>query len=62
MSMTVDHMSYLTGMRQNMRASAAEQHETEDLAEYTDAELKQLYYKGEITRQEYIDETGDTLE
>ena len=42
-------------------AAAAEQYETEDLSEYTDAELKQLYYKGEITRQEYIDETGEML-
>lgn len=42
--------------------AAAEQCGIEDLSEYTDAELKQLYYKGEITRQEYIDETGDTLE
>ena len=43
-------------------SAAAEQYEAGDLSEYTDAELKQLYYKGEITRQEYIDETGDTLE
>lgn len=38
------------------------QYETEDLSEYTDSELKQMYYKGEITRQEYEDETGETLE
>ena len=36
--------------------------EPEDLSEYTDAELKQMYYNGEITRQEYEDETGETLE
>lgn len=36
--------------------------ELEDLSEYTDSELKQMYYKGEITRQEYEDETGETLE
>lgn len=42
-------------------AAAEEQYETEDLSEYTGAELKQLYYKGEITRQEYIDETGEML-
>ncbi len=44
-------------------AAAAEvkQHEAEDLSEYTDTELKQLYYTGEITRQEYEDETGGTL-
>ena len=46
---------------QTTGAAAAEQYETEDLSEYTDAELKQLYYKGEITRQEYIDETGEML-
>ena len=42
-------------------AAAMEQYEAEDLSEYTDAELKQMYYKGEITRQEYEDETGETL-
>ena len=39
-----------------------EQYETEDLSEYTDSELKQMCYKGEITRQKYEDETGETLE
>lgn len=34
----------------------------EDLSEYTDTELRQMYYKGEITRQEYEDETGKALE
>jgi len=34
----------------------------EDLSEYTDTELKQMYYRGEITRQEYEEETGETLE
>lgn len=47
---------------QTVDAAAAEQYEAEDLSAYTDAELKQLYYKGEITRQEYMEETGDTLE
>lgn len=42
--------------------AAAGRYEIEDLSEYSDAELKQLYYKGEITRQEYMDETGDMLE
>lgn len=37
-----------------------EQYEAEDLSEYTDSELKQMYYRGEITRQEYEDETGET--
>ena len=32
------------------------------LSEYTDAELKQMYYNGEITRQEYEEETGEILE
>lgn len=36
-------------------------YEAEDLSEYTDTELKQMYYKGDITRQEYEDETGETL-
>lgn len=38
-----------------------EQYEAKDLSEYTDSELKQMYYKGEITRQEYEDETGKPL-
>lgn len=38
------------------------QYEVEDLSQYTDTELKQMYYNGEITRQEYEDETGETLE
>lgn len=36
--------------------------EVEDLSLYTDSELKQMYYKGEITLQEYQDETGETLD
>ena len=49
---------------QGQQAAGAkmEQYEAEDLSEYTDSELKQMYYKGEITRQEYEDETGETLE
>ena len=43
-------------------AAKVEQYEAEDLSEYTDSELKQMYYKGEITRQEYEDETGEPLE
>lgn len=39
-----------------------ERYEAENLSEYTDSELKQMYYKGEITRQEYEDETGEALE
>lgn len=37
-------------------------YEAEDLSEYTDAELKQMYYQGEITREEYENETGDSIE
>lgn len=40
----------------------AYQYEAEDLSEYTDTELKQMYRKGEITRQEYEDETGETVD
>lgn len=49
---------------QDQQAAGAEmeQYEAEDLSEYTDSELKQMYYKGEITRQEYEDETGEALE
>lgn len=43
-------------------AAETERYEVEDLSEYTDTELKQMYYNGEITRQEYEDETGETLE
>ena len=35
--------------------------ETEDLSEYTDSELRQMYYRGEITQQEYETETGEAL-
>ena len=40
----------------------AYQYGAEDLSEYTDTELKQMYRKGEITRQEYEDETGETVD
>ena len=43
-------------------SAEVEQHEAEDLSEYTDSEMKQMYYKGKITRQEYEDETGETLD
>lgn len=39
----------------------AYQPETDDLSEYTDTELKQMYYRGEITRQEYENQTGETI-
>ncbi len=38
------------------------QSEVEDLSEYTDTELKQMCYRGEITRQEYEEDTGKMLE
>lgn len=38
------------------------QYEAGDLSEYTNSELKSMYYRGEITLQEYEDETGETLE
>ena len=40
----------------------AYQYEAEDLSEYTDTELRQMYRKGEITRQEYEEETGKTVD
>jgi len=40
----------------------AYEYEVEDLSEYTDSELRQMYYKGEITRQEYEDEADKPLE
>ena len=43
-------------------AAEGYQYEAEDLSKYTDTELKQMYYKGEITRQEYEDEVGEPLE
>lgn len=49
---------------QQTDSEAAEgyEYEVEDLSEYMDTELRQMYYKGEITRQKYEDETGETLE
>lgn len=38
------------------------EYQVEDLSEYTDTELKQMYYRGEITLQEYEDETGKIIE
>lgn len=45
-------------------SDAAEEYqsEAENLSKYTDTELKQMYYRGEITRQEYENETGRALE
>lgn len=43
-------------------AAEAGRYEPENLSDYTNTELKQMYYRGEITRQEYEDETGEVLE
>lgn len=47
---------------QSSETASVEQYEAEDLSKYTNTELKQMYYNGDITRQEYEDETGETLE
>ncbi len=52
----------LQGQQPETAAAEVEQYEAEDLSEYTNTELKQMYYNGDITRQEYEDETGETLE
>ena len=52
----------LQGQQTETAAAEVEQYEAEDLSKYSDTELKQMYYNGEITRQEYEDETGETLE
>jgi len=49
---------------QEQKSKASEistEYQAEDLSEYTDSELEQMYYQGKITRQEYEDETGETL-
>lgn len=56
------------GRKMQSRSTAAEEggkasgsgykYKPKDLSGYTDAELKQMYYRGEITRQEYEEETG----
>ena len=52
----------LQGQQTETAAAEVEQYEAEDLSKYSDTELKQMYDNGEITRQEYEDETGETLE
>lgn len=51
-------------LQEEKTTAAAEgyQYEEEDLSQYTDTELKLMYYNGDITLQEYEDETGETLE
>lgn len=50
--------------KQQADTEATEEYQSEvrDLSEYTDTELKQMYYCGEITCQEYEEETGEMLE
>lgn len=60
MSMTIS--AQLQGQQTETAAAEVEQYETEDLSEYTNTELKQMYHNGDITRQEYENETGETLE
>lgn len=48
--------------KSNERTAQEYQYDAEDLSEYTNSELKLMYYRGEITLQEYEDETGETLE
>lgn len=51
------------GMNEKQNITLEEEENTiEDLSEYTDTELKQMYYRGEITLQEYEDETGEVIE
>lgn len=52
----------LQAQKSDESAVQAYEYEAEDLSEYTDSELKQMYYRGEITLQEYEDETGEALE
>lgn len=48
---------------QRIKADSVEEtaYEEDDLSKYTDSELKQMYYSGDITLQEYEDETGEKL-
>ena len=54
--------SGLQGQQTETGSAEAVRYELENLSEYTNTELKQMYYRGEITRQEYEDETGEVLE
>ena len=51
---------------QMQKAASSSDSETEnsveDLSQYTNAELKQMYRRGEITCQQYEKQTGETLE
>lgn len=52
----------IQAQKSNESAAKERQYEAEDLSEYTNSELKSMYYRGEITLQEYEDKTGETLE
>lgn len=45
-----------TGMEEKVVSSIEENEETDSLSDYTDSELKQMMYKGDITRSEYDEE------
>lgn len=61
-SVSVDSSSNNTIQQLQEDTSEETEYQTEDLSEYTDTELKQMYYRGEITLQEYEDETGEIIE
>lgn len=57
-------VSVKDSIQQNTELTSADNladNETEDLSQYTDTELKLMYYNGDITRQDYEDETGEKL-
>ena len=61
-SVRVDSSSNNSTIQQLQEDASEEiEYQVEDLSEYTDTELKQMYYRGEITLQEYEDETGEII-
>lgn len=52
----------IQAQKSNESTAQEHQYEAEGLSAYTNSELKSMYYRGEITLQEYEDETGETLE
>lgn len=62
-SESIDSLSNNSTVQQLQEETSEEtEYQAEDLSEYTDTELKQMYYRGEITLQEYEDETGEIIE
>lgn len=56
---SVDALSNTSTVWQMQEETSEEtENQVKDLSEYTDMELRQMYYRGEITLQEYQDETG----